>query len=167
MVEIGPGFASVREGPWQAWSRVGRSTADPYTRAHIARSGRLPVMSKSVLYFTTVRDSNGSKIDSECDYLIAGNDPGRGWWSVAAYDGAGNLMANPAERYTFNADNVLRDPNGRFQISLSKFPMPGNWLPVDSDYQVRLIFRLYLNLKDQETRDQTLDLPNITRVACR
>ncbi len=167
LVNSGPDFTAVSEGPWETWNRVGRTIADPYTRAHITRSGRLPVMSKSLLYFTTVHDSAGRKIDAECDYTIIGDDPRGKWWSIAAYDGAGNLMTNPAARHAFNASNVLRDPVGRYKIAISRYPTPGNWLPVDSEYQVRLILRLHMHATETRTADTTYGLPEIRRVLCR
>jgi len=167
LVDTGPGFTGTSEGPWQSWSRIGRATADPYTRAHITRSGRLLVMSKSMLYYSTIRDSDGRKIDSECDYAISGYDPGNSWWSLAAYDGAGNLMTNPAARYAYNASNIMRNSTGGYRISLSKIPMPGNWLPVDSDYQVRLILRLHRDAGNKISPGEPLGLPDIRRVACR
>jgi len=166
MINSGSTLTSATEGPWQAWTRVGKSTADPYTRAHITRSGRLPVMSKSLLYFRTVHDSDDRKIDAECDYEITGFDPGGNWWSLAAYDGGGNLMTNPAARYAFNASNVLRDPTGKFTITLSKFPAPRNWLPVDSDYQVQLVLRLHQRIPDARSDGGLIGLPEIRRTRC-
>lgn len=124
------------------------------------------MMSKSVLYFKTHRDSEGRKIYAECDYVVEGIDPTGRWWSISAYDGNGNLMANPAARYAFNASDVLRDPLGRFKISLSKSPMPGNWLPVDSDYQVQLILRLHLDASEKRDVGATYGLPEIRRLQC-
>lgn len=167
LIENGPNFTAYKEGPWQTWSRVGQSIADPYTRAHITRSGRLPVMSKSVLYFRTVRDSAGRKIDAECNYIVTGEDPVGHWWSLAAYDGAGNLMSNPAARYAFNSSDIMRTPTGRFTISLSRTPTPGNWLPVDSDYQVQLILRLHLEIAETRDANAAYNLPEIRRTECR
>lgn len=166
LVSSGTDFTALNEGPWHSWGRVGRAVADPYTRAHITRSGRLPVMSKTMLYFTTVRDSEGRKIDAECDYTILGDDPQGRWWSLAAYDGAGNLMSNPAARHAFNASNVMRDPTGRFTITLSRNPMTGNWLPVESDYQVRLIYRLHLDATEKRDANTAFGLPEIRRDRC-
>jgi hypothetical protein len=123
-------------------------------------------MSQSMLYYSTIHDSDGRKIDSECDYAISGYNPGNNWWSITAYDGAGNLMSNPAARYAYNASNVMRDPTGGYRITLSKDPMPGNWLPVDSDYQVRLILRLHRNLKNQTAIDKAIGLPEVRRLTC-
>lgn len=166
LIENGPDFTAYEEGPWQTWKRVGKSTADPYTRARITRSGRLPIMSKTMLYFRTIRDSNGDKIDAECNYAISGTDPTGHWWSLSAYDGVGNLMENPAARYAFNASNVMRAPTGKYQISLSRFPSPGNWLPVDSDYQVQLILRIHLDAADSRQTQANYKLPEIRRVSC-
>ena len=165
-VEASSGFSPDRTGAWYSWSRDGRASANPYTRANIARSGRLPVMAKSMLYYTTSHDSDGRVIDAECDYMIIGKDPHAIWWSISAYDGSGRLMDNPAIRHTYNASNVMRAPDGQFQISLSTNPAPGNWLPVDSDYKVRLILRMHRRVADTNSSG-ALTLPEIRRTACR
>ncbi|MEL6289990.1 MAG: DUF1214 domain-containing protein [Pseudomonadota bacterium] len=167
MIEHGPSGVAIAHGPWKAWSNVGRATADPYTRAHVTRSGRLPVMSKAVLYFRTLHDAEGRRVDSECDYEIIGRDAGASWWSLAAYDGAGNLMDNPVSRHAYNASTVLRAPDGSYRITLSTQPMPGNWLPVDSDYQVELVFRMFRSATSTRDEDVTRALPRVQRIGCR
>ncbi|MEL7544051.1 MAG: DUF1214 domain-containing protein [Pseudomonadota bacterium] len=167
MVERGTTFSSVTAGPWKTWTNIGLATADPYTRAHVTRSGGLPVMSKAVLYFRTLRDNEGSRIDSECDYEVRGSDGEAAWWSLAAYDGAGNLMENAAARYAFNANTVMRAPDGSWRILLSSEPSPGNWLPVDSDYQVELVYRMFRNPTGSRDEDITRTLPDIKRLRCR
>ena len=54
-------FAStVRFGPWAYWFRQGTADADPYTVAHIAREGTLPITATSDMTFTATRDSAGA-----------------------------------------------------------------------------------------------------------
>src|SRR5690606_40202050 len=43
MIEHGSLLTTARIGPWKSWLSEGNPNADPYTRAHLARSGRLPL----------------------------------------------------------------------------------------------------------------------------
>src|SRR5689334_20338042 len=69
---INDGFALVvgPAGPWKTWINAGGLAADPYTRAHIARSGDLPITSASGLTFFASTDSDGGRLRSYCDYEI-------------------------------------------------------------------------------------------------
>ena len=52
MIERGSPLTTVRAGPWKSWLSEGNPNADPYTRAHLARSGRLPLTSTAARYFS-------------------------------------------------------------------------------------------------------------------
>ena len=64
---------------------AGNPDADPYTRAHFARLGRLPVTSTSALYYTAERDDEGYLLTSECDYALDGRPFDAAWWCITAY----------------------------------------------------------------------------------
>ena len=61
------------------------------------------------------------------------------WWSLAAFDGQGRLIQNAAERYAFNSDTAMREPDGRAVITLARDARPGNWLPIGSASRVNLV----------------------------
>ena len=46
MIERGSPLTTTKAGPWDGWITEGNPQADPYTKAHVARSGRLPARSK-------------------------------------------------------------------------------------------------------------------------
>ena len=48
MIERGSILTTDTFGPWQSWRDAGRTDADPYTRAHIARNGGLVISADSV-----------------------------------------------------------------------------------------------------------------------
>ena len=56
MIDAGAAFTTGRIGPWAVWYSAGNPTADPYTKAHFARTGRLPITSTSALYYSARSD---------------------------------------------------------------------------------------------------------------
>lgn len=169
-MEYGSGLTTRQIGPWSIWTRSGHVDADPYTRAYLARSGRLPITSASARYYRATRDSDGDLLDAECKYVISGTGPKSAWWSLAAYDGDGALMKNPAGRYAVDSKTIMRDGTGEFSVSLSSDARPGNWLPVNSDYRVMLVLRVYRPVvaSDQITPEiESGELPEIKNRGCR
>ena len=93
-------------GPWQHWIREGRTDSDPYTRAHLAKSGALRIAADSAGIYEARADSQGARLHSSCDYVLEGPDLGGLWWSLAVFDDAGELIANDAQRYAFTRDTA-------------------------------------------------------------
>jgi len=167
MIEAGSRLSTRTTGPWTTWSAAGRPDADPYTRAHTVRNGLLPLASTLEITYQAKADSRGGRLHSGCEYTIVMDNLGATWWSLAAFDGQGGLIANAAERYAFNSDNVMREPDGRAIIALARDARPGNWLPI-SGSRVNLV----LTVEDPAWAAAVYEgsakpLPAIQRVACR
>lgn len=162
--------ATVRQfGPWVSWTAAGRMDADPYTRAHFARAGRLPITSTTARYYHADRDGTGTRLDSDCVYELVGRGPQADWWSLAAYDGNGQLMPNSARRYTISSSSVLRDNTGVYKIRVGREASSGNWLPIQSDYRFQLMLRVYRPgyVSEREVVDREAEqLPSIRKVTC-
>lgn len=171
MIERGSPLTTVKVGPWESWLAEGNPNADPYTKAHLARSGRLPLTSSAARYFVARTDDEGRGLTSSCEYLIMGSPLNARWWSLAVYDGYGTLIDNPSGRYSFNSEEAIRRSNGSFVVSLASNARPENWLPsgTDSGRSLALMLRVY---GPRETDvfgiGQIPDdrLPKIERVAC-
>jgi hypothetical protein len=144
MIEHGSPLTTTKVGPWDGWVSEGNPSADPYTRAHVARSGRLPLTSTVARYFVAHTDSAGRTLTSDCEYLIQGFPLNARWWSLAVYDEYGGLIDNPAARYSFNSEEMLRHSDGTFRVDLSRNARPENWLPTgDADQSLALLLRIY------------------------
>jgi len=139
MIEAGSRVSTRTFGPWTSWTAAGRPEADPYTRAHTARNALLPLSSTLEVTYRAKADSRGGRLSSACDYAIVMESLDGAWWSVAAFDGKGGLIANTAERYAFTNDTVMREPDGRAIITLARDARPGNWLPIGGGSRVTLI----------------------------
>lgn len=145
MIERGSPLTTTTVGPWRSWLAEGNPTADPYTRAHLARSGRLPLTSTVARYFVANRDSRGRTLSAGCEYDIVGAPLNARWWSIAVYDEYGSLIPNPSNRYSFNSEEAIRRADGSFHITLSRNARPENWLPsgADADRNLTLVLRVY------------------------
>lgn len=171
MIERGSFLTTTTAGPWKSWLSEGNPNADPYTRAHLARSGRLPLTSTAARYFVASTDNRGSSLSAGCEYSIIGAPLNARWWSLALYDDYGSLIPNPSNRYSFNSEEAIRRADGSFRITLSRNARPENWLPSGSDTGRNLV----LVLRVYGARDTDISgigqipserLPKIERVRC-
>ena len=169
MIEEGSALTTSRVGPWSVWRSAGKPDADPYTKAHMARAGRLPITATSALYFFANDDETGNSLLSSCEYVGEGRPLNAAWWSLAVYDGTGRLIPNKAGRHSFNRTDVARRADGSFRIVLARSARPGNWLPTAEQGSLKLVLRAY----DLRDADSVLDkaaaergLPTIRKVVC-
>ncbi|HEX5958713.1 MAG TPA: DUF1214 domain-containing protein [Hyphomicrobiaceae bacterium] len=169
MIEAGSRLSTRAFGPWVTWVTAGRPEADPYTRAHVARNGLLPISSTAELTFKAKTDSQGRRLSSSCDYTVIMEDFDPAWWALAVYDNKGRLVTNPAERYSFNSDTSMRGTDGRTVIALARDARPGNWLPSGRGNRIVLV----LMVQDAGWAAAVHDgasikpLPQIVRSGCR
>lgn len=169
MITSGSPLTTRQIGPWQVWKDAGRVEADPYTRAHFSTSGRLPAGSRNALYFLANRDSAGATLALNCEYTIGGLGPDAQWWSLSAYDMAGQLFTNSANRYAYSGTTVMRATDGTFAITVARDARPGNWLPVAGSGTFRLMLSVY-GLEAEDPRRASANsagLPFIRRGTCR
>jgi hypothetical protein len=140
MVQAGTRLSTRTIGPWVAWTSAGRPDAEPYTRAHIALNGLLPVSSTSEIAFRARTDSDGSRLTSGCDYAVVMEDFEPAWWNL--FDGNGGLVPNAAERYAFSSSGAMREPDGRTVIAVGRDARPGNWLPSGRTNRIVLVLTI-------------------------
>jgi hypothetical protein len=169
MIEAGSRLSTRTFGPWTTWTSAGRPDADPYTRAHTAGNGLLPVSSTLELSFRAKTDSAGGRLTSSCDYAVLLQSPEPAWWSLAVFDAKGRLIQNAAERYAFNIHTAMREPDGRVAIVVARDARPGNWLPSGRSGRIVLVLTvqdagLAANVYDG---GQPKSLPEIVRTGCR
>jgi hypothetical protein len=169
MIDIGTPLTTHSEGPWVSWTSAGRADTDPYTRAHFARFGTLPLTTELSLTYVANSDSDGRRLHSSCDYVVEGREPGTTWWSLTVFDDHGELIANPAQRYAFTSQTIALRPDGTFAVALARDARPGNWLPTGGAGRLVLAFTTL----DAGTpllatpAEQRRPLPDIRRIQCR
>jgi len=171
MIEVGTRLTTLRQGPWAAWTNAGTADVDPYTRAHFARRGSLPVSGSIALTLEARHDQDGQRLHSSCEYLLEAAPLEASWWSLAVYDAHGLLIQNVADRYAFTSESYAPNPNGSFYVVLARDARPGNWLPVGGAGRLTLLLTLVEPRGvqyDDPTAGTTLpQLPVIRRIGCR
>lgn len=170
MVEAGSPLTTQRIGPWTAWTSAARSDADPYTRAHFARSGALQLSSEVARTYLAVSDSGGHRLQSSCEYAVEGRDLAAAWWSLGVFDERGRLLSNPLNRFAFTSDTITLETDGSFAVSLARDARAGNWLPTGGVGRLTLMLTLIdvrQSLQSTLNARRTDALPHIRKVACR
>lgn len=168
MIERGSALTTVTVGPWVTWTAAGRPDADPYTRAHEARLGVLPMSTRVVHTFIARTDSEGRSLHSSCDYTIEGREAPDFWWSLTIFDSNGRLIPNVLDRSAFTSDTMAINPNGRYVATLSRDAQGHNWLPTGGAGRLALVF----SVLDLGTRAVAQDsdiedlVPSIVRKGC-
>ena len=162
------GFGSIELGQWSAFPLAHKEQADPYAKAHRARSGKLLLGDAEGLVFIASSDGNGAKLVGNCNYVVAGQTPPARFWTLHA-TGKGNqlLPADPAFPSSFHSQNVLKEQSGNFSIAVSDRPKPGNWLAVGkSKGRFNLVMTLFDTPTAGSSRLLELQMPRIERGEC-
>jgi hypothetical protein len=139
----GIAYGGVTVGAWTAWPKNGTPGVDPYARAMLARTGELPVGSGDGVTFYARADDTGRPFDGRCDTILSGTTPQARFWTLTLYDPEGRLVANSVRRHGFTSQEVIRGPDGTFEITIGPRARPGNWLPTGGVERYLLALRLY------------------------
>lgn len=169
MIEHGAPFIVQQAGPWRFWRNSGRLDADPYTRARMARSGVLPVTAASALFLIATEDSEGGRLVSRCVYEIVARPIPAQWWSLTVFDAEGQLIANKAERYAYNSENLALPATGVYRILLSSRARGGAWLPSGENRKLMLVMNIVRPQNIVEAATGMIRpelLPEIRRTGC-
>lgn len=170
MVEAGSRLTTERIGPWVGWTSAAQPGADPYTRAHFARSGTLPLSTEVARAYVARRDDEGLLLHSSCQYVVEGNDFQASWWSLSVFDERGRLIPNTAQRHSFTSDTIVIEPDGSFVVALARDARPANWLPTGGAGRLSLVLTL---IEPKRVTSETVSgidhkaMPTIRKTGCR
>lgn len=163
----GVAFGSLTIGAWTAWPKSGSVDIDPYARAIIARSGELPTGTGDGVAFYAHTDDAGNNFDGRCAFSVSGMTPAARYWTVTLYDPEGRLVPNTIDRHGFTSEEIVRDADGRFAITVAPLARSGNWLPSGGIEQFVLVWRLYdtpIGVANKTTKEGPM--PAIVRKGC-
>lgn len=169
-VNTGTALTTLALGPWVTWIAAGQPGSDPYTRAHFATLGALPMSSETAQLFTAKTDSDGRRLHSSCDYSIEGKAIPSYWWSITVFDDQGRLIANPADRYSFTSDTMGIRADGGYVVSMSRDARPENWLPTGGAGRLAVtMLVLDLGVRAVARDDDSIEksLPVVRRISCK
>lgn len=164
-IESGTRLTTVRSGPWVMWTQAAMRDVDPYTRAHYAKNGSLPISAAIAATWEARYDADRRRLHSSCEYLIEAEPIEATWFNIAVYDDKGLLIPNLADRYSFTSQSIAYNPDGSFFIVLARDARPGNWLPVGGAGRLSLLLTV-IEPKAGAT-EAMRQLPAIRRIGCR
>ena len=163
----GAAFGGVTIGAWTAWPKTGTPDIDPYARAVVAQTGRLPIGSGDGVAFYARGDDAGKPLDGRCDTALDGITPQARYFTVTLYDLEGRLVANAVQRQGFTSQELIRRTDGTFEITIGPRARPGNWLPTGGIERYMLVLRLYDTPIGLATRSgREAPMPTIIQKAC-
>ena len=139
----GAAYDPLTVGSWTAWPKTGTVDADPYARASIARTGRLPTALGDGVAFTASTDDGNLPLDGRCNVVLSGVTPAARFWTLTLYNPDGKLVSNSLNRYGFTSQEVVRHGDGSFDIIAAPQANSGNWLPTGGIEHYLLVLRLY------------------------
>lgn len=164
----GTAFGAITIGAWTAWPKTGTADIDPYARAAIARSGELPIGSGDGVAFFASADDTRRSLDGRCTATISGTTPPARFWTLTLYDLDGRLVPNAVDRYGFTSQEIARNSDGSFEITVSARARPGNWLPTGGIDRYVVALRLYDTPVGVATRTaKDAPMPSISQAGCR
>ena len=163
----GTAFGGLSIESWTAWPKSGTTDADPYVRASIARSGRLPTAMGDGVAFTLQSDDEGKALDGRCDVGISGVTAVARCGTMTLYNPNGALVANSTNRYGFTSQEIVRRSDGTFEIVVSPRASAGNWLPTGGVERYELILRLYDTAVGVSTKaGREVPMPDVMTRSC-
>ncbi len=163
----GADFGGLTIGSWTAQPKTGTIDADPYARASIARSGRLPLALGDGLTFLAKSDVSNRPLDGRCDVVLSGITPAARFWTLTLYNVQGELVANSVHRYGFTSEEIVRHPDGHFNIVIAPRANPGNWLPTGGVERYILAMRFYDTSVGVSTKEgREIPMPTVMTRNC-
>jgi hypothetical protein len=160
-------FGGLSIESWTAWPKSGTTDADPYVRASIARTGRLPTAMGDGVSFTLSSDDDGKALDGRCEVVVSGITPTARFWTLTLYNPDGALVANSTNRYGFTSQEIVRRSDGSFDIVVAPRANPGNWLPTGGVERYELVLRLYDTAVGVSTKaGREVPMPDVATRSC-
>lgn len=166
-LKIQDGVGAIRIGQWTAFPDIGTSSADPYSKARVAREGVLALGRAEGLSFVAERDAGGAELRRECTYRIEGGFPTARFWTLYAADQSlGVVETGKIRLAALQSYGVLRQADNSVIISASPHPMPGNWLLTEGVGRMYFVLTFYDTPIASSTGLSDVSLPNIVKAGC-
>jgi len=154
---------------WQSDWTIGSTSANPWTRARVARHGLLALTREEAVYFTRSVDEDGTPLKEDCTYRVSGTGMPALWWSVTLYNGESYLPHNTDDALSYDLTDAMADGSAEawaFTVSRER-PADGRWVSSRTAGDFDLTLRLYKPSADLlATPEATLPAPKIERISC-
>ena len=161
------GFGTLNIGQWTAWPLAGSVNADPYSKAKVAAAGDVPLGAAEGLAFHARTDRRGNPLQRNCEYSLTGITPPARLWTLSAHDLQNRVLfkadGRPAQLLS---RHLLREPDGRFEITAGPDLAAKNWLEVEGSGPFKLILRLYDSPITTTGLTVDAEMPLVTMTRC-
>lgn len=160
-------FGTVAIGNWTAYPKRGTPAADPYSKARFSREADLALGHAEGLVFTATRDASGAPLRLECDYRVEGSLPPARFWTLSARTAQRHLVAADGARVpALHSYALMRQQDNTVTTTISRNPVPGNWLAVTGNGEFALVLTLYDTAVASSARIAEVELPQVLREGC-
>ncbi len=152
----GFGLKPVLDSPnWKEWKLSSNEQLQPYAFGHFLSSGKVPTPN-SARYFIRSADDAGNNLRGDCVFTLTGPVIASRWWSLSAGD-TGDVTAQA----TLSAGQAVLNSNDQLTVTLSRQPMPGNWIRPDVSGTYNLIY-----VVSEPAKGAEIILPTLSKVGC-
>lgn len=166
-LESSEGIGAVSVRGWVAYPEAGSPTADPYSKARVAREADLPLGRAEGIPFTATQDTGGARLRRECTYRIEGETPSARFWTLHV---EGTRQPSPpdasARIAAMSSHSVMRESDGSMVVSASRHPVAGNWLVLAGSGPMTLVLTLYDTPVASVADVAETALPQVLRIGC-
>lgn len=160
-------FGAMTIGRWTAYPKTGTTDIDPYARALLARTGRLPIALGDGVAFIARTDDKGRPLDGRCNVMLSGVTPAARFWTLTLYAVNGELAPNSVHRHGFTSQEIVRRADGSFSVVVAPRAQPGNWLPTGGIERYILALRFYDTSVGVATKEgREVPMPAIATRSC-
>jgi hypothetical protein len=167
LLDANYGAGAVTFGPWTAFRSIGAADADPYSRARISREGILALGQSEGLAFVAEQDSAGQRLRFDCAYRIEGTLPPTRFWTMFVEANGIPALNRPDGRPAgIQSRGLVRQADNSLVITVSRHPVPGNWLQVEASGDMRIVATLYDFSLSTQTEDSVTTMPSIVEAGC-
>jgi hypothetical protein len=161
-------FQSVTIGIWRAHPLEGTPESDPYAKARLARDANLAMGAAEGVTFFAELDDQGGLLNGNCDYTLSGGNLAARFWTLLPLDADKQTLPVVSDGLPSHlaSENLVFGAAQQFEIEISRYARPGNWLAVPPERR----FILALNLYDSPIATNKglveTKLPSLRRVRC-
>ncbi|MEO1747748.1 MAG: DUF1214 domain-containing protein [Pseudomonadota bacterium] len=163
-----PGFVPIKAESWRGYPGLATSSADPYARANLARTGKLAIGDTEGVEFTAIADSDGATLRAVCNYHVRGNVPANRLWTFRV-EPTGPNDQYPSAKFSFQTSRLhARISDVDVDLNVGPSPAGFNWLPTTdiSDQPIMFVMAFYDSAVATTASFTDLQMPKIQRLAC-
>ena len=134
----------------------------------MARRGLLALNRSEAIYYTRYDDSDGAPLRADCAYVVEGQPPDGGWWSLTLYAADDFLAVNGDHAHSVNADGVSAGTDNQWRATIQD-EMPGDgsaWISSRNAGLFSLTYRVYQPSQALQISPSRLVPPRIIRLGC-